>query len=190
MTAEDLDAQDNQPVTVMVSRSIRPGREREYEQWLGDICAAAQTFSGHLGFHIIRPRQPVDTEYTLVFRYATVRHLRAWQESALCQQWLAQVESLCSASSRVQELSGLETWFTQPERPLMRPPSRIKMAVVSWLGAFPLIQLLSWALLPPLGFLPPLLRGAILGAVMVGLMTYLVMPALSRWLAFWLYPLK
>ena len=82
----------------------------------------------------------------------------------------------------------MEAWFTVPTGSQPPPPPRFKMAAVSFLAAFPLIQLLNRFLIPQLSFLPPLLRGAVVVAVMVTLLTYVVMPRMSRWFAFWLYP--
>lgn len=39
-----------------------------------------------------------------------------------------------------------------------------------------------------LGFLPPLGRGLAVSGLMIVTMTYVVMPRVTRWMAFWLYP--
>ena len=67
-------------------------------------------------------------------------------------------------------------------------PAIAELAAVTWAVAFPLIQLLNAAVVPPLHALPPLLRGAIAGALMVLTMTYAAMPLAVRALAGWLYP--
>jgi antibiotic biosynthesis monooxygenase (ABM) superfamily enzyme len=62
------------------------------------------------------------------------------------------------------------------------------MAVVTWLAVFPLITLILVLFGPLLGLLPMLLRTLVLTAVMVSLMTYVIMPRLTRLFSFWLYP--
>jgi uncharacterized protein len=88
----------------------------------------------------------------------------------------------------VRVLTGLETWFTLPSKPGQPSPPRYKMAVVTWLAVFPLITLIFALFGPLLSQLPTLLRTLILTMVMVTLMTYVIMPRLTRLFSFWLYP--
>jgi antibiotic biosynthesis monooxygenase (ABM) superfamily enzyme len=83
------------------------------------------------------------------------------------------------------ERTGLETWFDLPGR---APPSRGKMAVVTWAALFPLVLLTNTVLGPVLEPVPLVPRVAVTCAAMVALMTWVVMPRLTRWLAGWLYP--
>jgi antibiotic biosynthesis monooxygenase (ABM) superfamily enzyme len=62
------------------------------------------------------------------------------------------------------------------------------MAIVTWLAVFPLITMIFVIFGPLLNQLPTLLRTLVLTAVMVTLMTYVIMPRLTRLLALWLYP--
>jgi len=69
----------------------------------------------------------------------------------------------------------------------MHPP-RMKMAVVTWLGIFPTVSFFLWFVLPWLQPLPFLPRTAILTALIVATMTWVVMPRLTRLLRGWLSP--
>lgn len=62
------------------------------------------------------------------------------------------------------------------------------MAIVTWLAVFPLITVILVLFGPLLGLLPMLLRTLVLTAVMVSLMTYVIIPRLTRLFSFWLYP--
>jgi uncharacterized protein len=62
------------------------------------------------------------------------------------------------------------------------------MAVMSWMAAFLIVLLMSFFVLPRLDFLPPIGRGVVMSVTMVMLMTYVVMPRLTRAFAGWLYP--
>jgi antibiotic biosynthesis monooxygenase (ABM) superfamily enzyme len=88
----------------------------------------------------------------------------------------------------VQQLSGVEPWFALPGPGTFVPPPRWKMAIVSWLVAFPLIQALNASLGLWLAPLPALVRVAVSGLAMIVIMTYVAMPLLTRALARWLYP--
>ena len=62
------------------------------------------------------------------------------------------------------------------------------MAVIAWLALFAPIATIFLALGPVLNGLPFLLRSPVLTVLMVSLMTYVVMPRMTRLFSFWLYP--
>ena len=178
----------NPPVTAVASRRVKRGREREFEEWVSGILAAANGFPGYLGSEVLRPGDaPGDDEYRIVFRFDRKSNLRAWEESEERHRWLREAEPLIH-EERVHVLTGLETWFTLPWKAGEPSPPRYKMAIVTWLAVFPLITLILTLFGPLLGLLPMLLRTLVLTAVMVSLMTYVIIPRLTRLFSFWLYP--
>ena len=68
----------------------------------------------------------------------------------------------------------------------MTPPPRWKMAVVTWLGVYPLITLLLLALGPLILGLPIPVVTLILSVMLVSLLTFVVMPLLMRAFGPWL----
>ena len=54
------------------------------------------------------------------------------------------------------------------------------MALVSWLGIWPLVSLALWLLAPYLVVLPFLLQTGVLSALIILIMTYAVMPQLTK----------
>ncbi len=175
-------------VTVVVTRTARPGCAEALETWLHGVGAAAEAFSGHLGLTVLRgATRPTGRDYTLIFRFATTAELEAWERSDVRADWLRRAEPLVAASN-LQRLTGLETWFTLPGGAVVSPPPRWKMALVSWCVAFPLVQALNLTLGPLLVPLPAPLRGALVGAAMVLAMTYGLMPLATRLVSKWLYP--
>ncbi len=176
----------NSSVAVVVARLIKPGHEATYEAWLRRAIDAARRLPGHLGADVLRPNGD-ERRYVLVFRYETVEQLVAWERSAARAALVREVEALTEGAPLVQRQTGLEGWFTLPGQPIF-PPPRWKMALVTWLVAFPLIQVLGLAWAPVLGDAPPVLRTAVTGASMVLAMTYVVMPAVTRRLGAWLRP--
>lgn len=174
-------------ISVAVVRTVRPGREADYEAWLRRAIAAAQKIPGHLGADVLRP-SPGSRQYLLLFRYATLEQLLAWEQSEERQRLVTEAEGLTEGPAQLIRASGMETWFTLPGGQTLVPPPRWKMAVVTWMVAFPLIQGLNYTLGPLLAPLPALVRGAVIGASMVLTMTYAAMPLMTRALATWLYP--
>jgi antibiotic biosynthesis monooxygenase (ABM) superfamily enzyme len=100
-------------------------------------------------------------EYRTVYRFDTDEHLRAWLDSEERAAWLECTER--------------------------RAPA-YKMALLTWITIFPLITFAVVALDPLLAGLALVPRLALTTAVTVPIMTWLVMPRLTRLLHGWLYP--
>jgi antibiotic biosynthesis monooxygenase (ABM) superfamily enzyme len=176
------------PVTTTVTRRVKPGHESFYESFLEGIIAAARQFPGHLGVEVFRPERPDAGEYRVVYRFDTGEHLQAWLDSEERAAWLERAEPHVIGPMRTQFLTGLETWFTVPGRAGTRPPPPYKMALLTWITIFPLITVVVVILGPLLEGLALVPRLAITTAVTVPIMTWLVMPRLTRLLRRWLYP--
>jgi antibiotic biosynthesis monooxygenase (ABM) superfamily enzyme len=177
------------PVTTTVTRRIKPGHEAAYEAFLAGISGAARTFPGYLGVEVFRPTPGGQGgEYRIVYRFDSLAHLHAWLDSPEHATWLERAEPHVAGPMRTQVLTGLESWFTLPSQPGTPPPPPYKMALVTWMTIFPLITLVVVASAPLLGSLPLVLRLAVTTGITVPLMTWVVMPRVTRLLHRWLYP--
>lgn len=188
MTAPATLSSDDNAVTVVTSRRVKPGREAEFEQWLEGIGAAAAKLPGLLGRRITRPADHDHPEYVVVFKFDTYSHLRAWTESTIRARWLAEVRPLCEDDYKETVLTGLERWFTLPTQPNLPPPPRYKMATMTLLVVYPLSLGLGQLLTPPLSDLPLAARSLCISILMILLTTYVVMPRATRLFKRWLYP--
>ena len=175
-------------VTAIISHLVRPGREQGYEEWLHGIAAEAHQFAGHIGVNVIRPCDHTHPEYVAILRFDHYNNLKAWLESSVRQEWLERLQPLIEKPETIQTLTGLETWFTLPNKPMKAPPPRYKMAIVTWLGVFFTISLLNRWLVPLLAGLPAWLISLIVTGLTVALLTYLIMPRLTQLFRKWLYP--
>jgi antibiotic biosynthesis monooxygenase (ABM) superfamily enzyme len=178
---------DDPPVTAVASRRVKPGREEEFEEWVSGLTAAAGEFPGYLGSNIFRPSRPDDDEYQIVFKFDHASNLERWQNSEERRRWNEKARDLLHEGPRVRVLTGMETWFTLPSKG-DPPPPRYKMTIVTWLAVFPLATVMFMLLDPLLGGAPVILRTLVFTGVMVSLMTYVVMPRVTRLFSFWLYP--
>jgi uncharacterized protein len=179
---------DHQPVTTVITHLVKPGQESSYEKWIQDISAVARQFEGHCGVSIIRPQDFTNPEYVILLRFDCYDHLKQWMESDIRQRWIDKAKPLVQKDQNVQVLTGLETWFTLPSQPLKRPPARYKITILSAFAVYILSILLSYLLAPVLSRLPLLLRSFITSALIVTLLTYVVMPRVTRLFYKWLYP--
>ena len=176
------------PVTVLYSRRVKPGREADFEAWARGIVAAARQFPGHLGASVLDA--PGSREYHILFTFADRRSLRAWLDSDERRRWLARVGELLEADRGLQQLTGLETWFKLPGSnvPTMTPPPRWKMWLVSIVAVYPLVLVFQVLVVPRMARLPLPLRALVFPLVLLTLMTFVVMPMVTRALRRWLGP--
>lgn len=176
------------PVTVDVVQSVRPGKAYEFEALLEKIIGTASTFEGYLGSSVFRPNEQNSSEYRIIFKFDRLENLKRWENSAARQKFLDEAKELTIDDGTFSIITGLETWFTLPAKPGVKPPARYKMVVVSGVAIFAINRVL--ALLPTawLAPFPPLVQLVILVFITTALMTYVVMPRLTKLLAGWLYP--
>ena len=173
------------PVTISIARQVVPGREADYEEWVRGITADALSFPGHMGVNVIKPTAS-SREYVTIFRYDSYAHMCAWRESELRKQWLQRLEGIVEGEDQERRGTGLEFWFSLPELPTAHP-SPHKMATVLLVVVFVLVLMIKYLVAPFTGDWPESARLFLGVFLQVMLMTYLVMPRVTRMLKSWLY---
>ncbi|MCI0564989.1 MAG: antibiotic biosynthesis monooxygenase [Nitrososphaera sp.] len=184
------------PVTVIVTRKAKKGKIDEFEEWMDGIIHEAMKFDGHMGVNVIRPSDTLgNPEYVIIFRFNTYENLRKWENSPIRKEWVDKSKDVTEGEPVVEKQTGLEFWFTprsgtertggNTDSAPLTPP-RYKMAIVITGIIFVLVS----ALLPQIRQatigLPVPLSTLVGVVVMVVLMTYVVMPAVTRLLRPWL----
>lgn len=177
------------PVTLVVSEVVKPGQIEAYEAWARGINRAASEFEGYLGIDVIRPRDHAYPEYVTIVKFDNYVHYRVWLDSETCQQWLAELPDLVLGRSLQSQPSGLELWFTLPQRGGYQPPqpAYYKQVLLGTLTVYPLIGLINLVLGPWIQWLPPQPRLLVSVFFLSALLTYPVMPWVNRLFAFWLH---
>jgi len=163
-------------VTVVVTWHVRQGHEQEFDAWYRAVSAAALTFPGHLGLNVVHPNDN-GSEYVIVFRFDTDEHLKTWMNSDVRRDFLAKAEQFREEQPTYHVERGLEYWF---ETDGSQAPARWKMALVTVLGVWPVSILVSKALAPLVGGLPPILQALVVSIGIVCLLTWVVMPLLVK----------
>ncbi len=172
------------PVTVAVSRRVRPGREAEFEHWADGIAAVAAEFPGYLGNGHLRPAEEC-AEHTLVYRFDNEEHLGAWLRSTERSDWVQRSRDLIEGEPHTEMATGLEYWFRDPSMP-DAGPAVWKQALLTWVGLYPTALAVAYTagLLVAAWILP--LRSLVTTALTVVLMTWVVMPLVTRLFRGWL----
>ncbi|MCH8531020.1 MAG: antibiotic biosynthesis monooxygenase [Saccharospirillum sp.] len=176
------------PITVVVSRRVKPGMEARFEQVSSEMTEAAARFPGYMGTNMFRPASSEDPEYRIVYKFRSQPELDSWLNSRERLDRLEAFDDLLAEPSKVETLSGIVTWFTLPSQNPVQPPPKWKMTLVSWLALYPtvtVIFLLLGGLIDPL---PLPIRTLIVTALVMVLMSYVLMPRFTRWFAFFLFP--
>lgn len=192
MSPESQSYLPSEPVTLVISEIIAPNRLDDYEAWARGISQAAQQFEGFLGAEILRPRDNAYDEYVVIVRFVSYYHLRRWATSAIYHQWIDKSQGLVARRTLRHMTSGMEIWFSTPRRvsDSQNPqPPYYKKVILGVLAVYPLILLANALLDNILDPLPDLLGLLISVAFVSALLTYPVMPVLTKMLHFWLYPM-
>ena len=177
----------SETVTVSITRTVKPGSEAEFERALHDFVQRSLILDGQLGVHIMRPAPGSGSrEYGIVRKFANREALMAFRTSPEYLEWNQLATELTEGNGRVQELTGLESWFTLPGAPLQRLP-KWKMAIATFLAVFPVAMILNLTFGPVIQSWHFLLRNAFFNACVVALLTWVVMPLVTRALHGWLH---
>ncbi len=180
------------PVTVSITRHVQPEHVDQMIAWVRAGSALAERFPGFLGTGWVRPSVGSD-EWHMLYRFDSPASLGAWEASEQRAWWLGSAQGLVGESLR-ERRTGIEGWFDEPHqsdvedlRPLPAAPPRWKQAVMIWTAFFPLSLLSGLVLGRVAPELPVVPRVLVTTLVMTPVMTYLVLPQLTRRLEWWLH---
>lgn len=181
-----------EPVTVIIRRRVKPGREAEYEAWLQRLQAEARMLPGYLGVTTQRPAGNGPGEYVSAVRFDSLQSLQAFEASEMRARHLAEVAPLVQGDAVWERLTGLEFWFSAPPGTVVPQPSRPRMALVMIAAVFTLVLVIGSAVNTAFAAQPfetpyPL-RLLVTITIEVVLMTYWLTPVPTRRLARWIYP--
>jgi hypothetical protein len=186
-SARQAGVADDEPVTVVFSWRARPGKENEFEEWSKGVVSEAAHFPGNLGATVIHEEGSRD--FHIIAQFLSREALERWLSSPQRARWHDKVRDIADARTAVQQRTGLETWFYVPSHAgeTIKPPPRWKQWLVSLVAVYPLVLLFQAYVAPLVAGWPVWARAAIFPLVILTLMTYVVMPFVSRLLRPWLY---
>ena len=125
-----MDEGDTGPVSVVVTWDVKPGRERDFEDWAEGFHEVAIRYSGHRGATWLRAEGSRNRYYTVV-NFSHQETLDRWLKSAERAEWIGRVRPI--AEVHRQDTTGLETWFSLPGESVPAP-SKLKMIIVTFFG--------------------------------------------------------
>lgn len=189
-TLEDMSAPVTVPVTVSVTRHVDPSRSNEMLAWVQAGTSLAEKFDGFLGSGWVRPSKD-SSHWHMLYRFADTESLAAWDASPQRAWWLEAAQGSVEELSR-ERRTGIEGWFDEPtsvESSTSAPaPPRWKQMVIIFMGFFPLSLAVNYLVgRTPLADWPLVARVFVTILVMTPLMTYAVLPWITRRMTWWLH---
>jgi antibiotic biosynthesis monooxygenase (ABM) superfamily enzyme len=113
---------EDPPVAVNVTRRVKPERVGEFEEWVAGITDAISRFPGYLGAEVLKPGDPSDSEYHIIFKFERLSDLQRWEDFEERRDWCGRVESFQKGPAQRHVVTGLERWFVLPSNRGASPP--------------------------------------------------------------------
>lgn len=174
------------PIQVAIVRTVKPGCELDFEQALHVFVQRSLKLSGQLGVHVLRPAPGSGSrQYGIIRRFVSRDALADFRTSPEYLEWNQLATELTEGTGKVEELCGLESWFTVPGENL-QPLPRWKMALATYVGVVPVVMGLGLTIGPLIREWNFILNNLVFNACVVTLLTWVVMPAITRALHSWL----
>ena len=182
---EEAKTTTTEPVTVLEGRTLEPGHEGDYRDWVHRTIAASERFPGNRGITVLASEAGQPGERYLVLSFANEAAKRVWQQS---EEWARlRQEAAAFSTPHVQKATGMEPWFILPDREVTTLPKwKMSLAIIPPAYAIGLaVVLLADAFLGDW----PFLASFLIVTVCLGfLLTYVGLPLTTRLLHPWLYP--
>jgi antibiotic biosynthesis monooxygenase (ABM) superfamily enzyme len=173
-----------QPIHVAITRRIKPGCEQEFQTALKEFFARSLAESGvHGAAMLVPPPGSSSSEYGIIRSFASAAERDAFYISPLYLEWRNRIAPISESDPQIRQLHGLEAFFRQGNP---SPPPRWKMAIATYLGVVPVIMTLALTLAPLIRSWNFVLNNLVFNACVVALLTWVVMPLITRALRGWL----
>lgn len=169
---------DQAPSTVVVTRVIHPGKEDEFALWAKDIDRAAAGFAGHMGGVRLHDQHGLNH---LVYHFDSPAHLRAWETSPQRRALIRRGDRI-SDEQRI-AVGSRDTWFTVPGA---GAASHWKTFLLNWAAVYPTLLIIATVLAALAPGLPQAATLAISSATLTALLTWVILPRLTRQARPWL----
>jgi antibiotic biosynthesis monooxygenase (ABM) superfamily enzyme len=174
------------PVAMVFTHRVAKDKVGAYLAWRRKVIEAQTHYPGYLATEFFRPHGTSQNEWVDIVRYACADDLNHWMASKERQALLTELDPIVE-SMHAHQVTGLEGWFAlnrSPGATVTVPPSWKQMLSVLF-ALYPTVMVLNflspfWRTLP---FAQQMLIGNFLSC---SLLTWLVMPRVSRFLNFWL----
>jgi uncharacterized protein len=178
-------AHEDASIHVVILRKVREGCGAQFEKQIAAFFKQAANEPGVCGAYLITPIAGSNgNEYGILRSFRSEQDMHAFYQSSLYRRWQEAVAPLVHGDSPKHQLHGMEAFFFAGAS----PPAKWKMAVLTWLGVNAAVSISSFLFTASRLELPEWISFLVVNALVVAALTWIVMPALVRFLRGWLTP--
>lgn len=171
------------PIHVAITRRVREGKEKEFQESLRQFLGQSFIHGGVHGAGMMTNLPNAHARDVGILRtFIDEQERDAFYASDLYKNWEEYASTLTEGETIHRDLHGLEAWFRAPGA-----PPRWKMAVATLAGVYPTSLFLALTIGDLIHPLPVYIRSFVMAAAMVGLLTWVVMPNVIKLLKPWLH---
>lgn len=171
-------------ITILVHCVVPSSSETAFLNLLQERLAEFDRFPGTNGHLIFRRASGENVEISILQRFSGQAAHEAWLASPEFAWWRRAVAPEVPTPGHVRRYTGMESLFVSAQAP--DAPPRWKMAILLLGVMFPISFAMSEWGAPALAHLPTLVGSLVTSILMVVLMTYLLVPALTKLFQPWL----
>lgn len=173
------------PIHVAITRRVLPGREEEFREALREFFQNSFDHRSVMGASMLTPPPGSNTrEFGILRSFSSEAERDSFYQSGLFKAWDERARTMTEGEPVYRDLHGLEAWFRSPSG----PPPRWKMAVATLIGVFPTSAILGKTVGPLTHGWPFPVGPLVFSILMVSMLTWVVMPLVTRLLHHWLHP--
>jgi len=178
----------DESVTVLVNREIPRSAEKQFTKTLGELLQDFDRFPGTSGSMVFRRETGADVEFSILQRFAKSSDHEAWLKSSQFPAWVSEIAPATPSRDHIHRYSGMESFFVSARAP--DAPPRWKMALILMIAVYPMSLVVSHWFAPLLSKMSLFTGSLLTSVIMVLVMTYVLVPILTRIFQGWLNPSK
>jgi len=170
-------------IRMVTSYLLRDGAESVHRAVHDDVMTQLVNYPGFRQREILEAVPGVQRETVVILTFDDESSLRSWLESNERRQLLSRLDPHIEGTYTTNVLGGFAGWFAFDSS---TEPPRWKQALVVLIALFPITLLIAFVrsrLWPDAPIVPAVFIGNVIG---ISLLTWLVMPPLTRHLSGWL----
>ncbi len=173
-------------VTLAVTDHVPMASRNRYEKLVEELHQLFETQDGFLSVDTVRHKRPHQVEYTILSRWSDELAATHWRKNDIIRKKLSEIESITGGPAQHVQAVGLGMWIDHAEGMAPNLPPAWKRVAMSVVAVYPMLMLLMALSAPIVGGLPQFLQVLTIVIVLSALLTWPIMPWLSKILRPWL----
>jgi uncharacterized protein len=179
-------------VSLVIEHIVPKGKGLSFRFWHGNLTRSAKKFKGYIRTDLCPPVKGSQLKWHSIIHFDSPEHLNIWIKSDEREKLIESGKKTFESYQFKSFSTGLEGWFspkTKSEQIGLGPPAWKQTAAVLF-GLYPtvMIQSLLFSSLGVMKYWPLSNSMLVNNLITCSLLTWVVMPLVTRSLGFWLQP--